>query len=116
MENLRPLERRISAMRDEGVATGEIAQRVGRSPAQVERILQWIEIPRSGPPQRRSPRAIERRVLTLRAAGETHAQVGTRFRRSARFIRQVEGLAHLRLGLELLGSGGTRPADPGASA
>jgi len=37
MENLRPLERRINAMRDEGVATGEIAQRVGRSPAQVER-------------------------------------------------------------------------------
>ena len=104
MENLRPLERRIAAMRDGGMPTGEIAQRVGRSPAQVERILQWITIPRSGPPPQRTPRPIELRVLSLRAAGETHAEVGSRFRRSARFIRQVEGLAHFRLGLRLLGS------------
>jgi hypothetical protein len=104
MENLRPLERRIAAMRDDGMPTAEIARRVGRSPAQVERILQWISIPRSGPPPQRSPRPIELRVLSLRAAGETHAEVGSRFRRSARFIRQVEGLAHFRLGLQLLGS------------
>ncbi len=107
MENLRPLERRIAAMQDDGLSSGEIAQRVGRSPAQVERILQWISIPRSGPPPHRSPRPIELRVLALRAAGETHAEIGSRFRRSARFIRQVEGLAHFRLGLQLLGSQST---------
>jgi hypothetical protein len=107
MENLRPLERRIAAMRDNGFVISEIAERVGRSPAQVERILQWITIPRSGAPVKRSPRPIELRVLSLRAAGETYAEVGSRFRRSARFIRQVEGLAHFRLGLELLGSEGT---------
>ncbi|MDH3260458.1 MAG: hypothetical protein OEM81_04810 [Acidimicrobiia bacterium] len=115
MENLRPLERRISAMQNEGMATGEIAHRVGRSPAQVERIFTWIAIPRSGPPPQRSPRAIERRVLTLRAAGETHAEVGARFRRSERFIRQVEGLAHFRLGQELLGSGRSSQPDRGAT-
>lgn len=103
MENLRPVERRIVAMRDAGVATDEIAKRFGRSPAQIERIIKWTAIPRSGPPQQRSPRAIESRVLMLRAAGETHAEVGTRFRRSAGFIRQIEGLAHFRIGLELLG-------------
>ncbi|MDR9451335.1 MAG: helix-turn-helix domain-containing protein [Acidimicrobiia bacterium] len=97
------MERRIAAMRDDGLSIGEIAQRVGRSLAQVERILQWISIPRSGPPSKRSPRPIELRVLALRAAGETHAEVGSRFRRSAGFIRQVEGLAHFRLGFQLLG-------------
>jgi hypothetical protein len=107
VENLQPLERRIAAMRDNGFVISEIAERVGRSPARVERILQWITIPRSGAPVKRSPRPIELRVLSLRAAGETYAEVGSRFRRSARFIRQVEGLAHFRLGLELLGSEGT---------
>lgn len=107
MENLRPLERRIAAMRDDGLPSGEIARRVRRSPAQVERILQWISIPRSEPPPQRSPRPIELRVLALRAAGESHAEVGSRFRRSARFIRQVEGLAHFRLGFQLLGAEGS---------
>jgi len=111
MENLRPLERRIVAMRDEGVATGDIAQRVGRTPAHVERILLWTSIPRSRPPQSRSPRAIERRVLKLRAAGESHAEVGARFGKGAGFIRQVEGLAHFRLGIELLGSSRTERGD-----
>ena len=110
MENLRPLERRISAMRNEGMATDEIGRRVGRSSAQIERILTWITIPRNGPPSQRSPCAIERRVLTLRAAGQSHAEVGVRFRRGERFIRQVEGLAHFRLGQELLGS--ARPGRP----
>lgn len=101
------MERRIRAMREEGMQARHIGERVGRSPAQVERILQWMTIPRSGPPPRRSPRPIELRVLALRAAGETHAEIGSRFRRSARFIRQVEGLAHYRLGLQLLSSEGS---------
>ena len=115
MENLRPMERRIIAMRDGGVPSDEIAKRFGKSAAQIERIFQWTAIPRSGPPRQRSPRAIERRVLTLRAAGETHAEVGARFRRSARFIQQVEGLAHYRLGLNLLSSSHTGQPERGAS-
>ncbi len=101
-EYLRPIERRVLAMREEGLDNAEIAQRIRRSPQHVERILQWTEIPRSGPPRRRSPRAIEKRVLALRAAGETHEQIGQRFRRSAGFIRQVEGLAHYQLAVSLL--------------
>ncbi len=38
----------------------------------------------------------------MRAAGETHEEIGAKFRRSARFIRQVEGMAHFRRGVELL--------------
>jgi hypothetical protein len=42
-------------------------------------------------------------VLAMRAAGETHEEIGLRFRRSPRSIRQIEGLAHYRMGLQLLG-------------
>lgn len=101
-EHLRPIERRVFAMREQGLDYGDIAHRIRRSPEHVQRILQWIEIPRSGPPRRRNPRAIESRVLALRAAGETHEQIGRRFRRSAAFIRQVEGLAHYKLAVNLL--------------
>ncbi len=101
-EMLRPVERRVLTMRDEGVTIEEIARRFRRSPALVARIIEWTEIPRSGLPVKRTPRAIEQRVLTLRASGESHEQIGQRFHRSARFIRQVEGLAHFQRGLELL--------------
>lgn len=101
-EHLRPLERRVLAMRDEGIDIDEIGRRIRRSGPQVERIIGWTAIPRSGPPPKRSPRAIERRVLALRAQGESHEQIGVRFRRSAGFIRRVEGLAHYTLALRLL--------------
>ena len=101
-KHLRPVERRVLHMRLSGLSIDEIGRRTRRSPASVERLIAWTEIPRSGPPPKRTPRAIEARVLALRAGGETHEQIGQRFRRSARFIRQVEGLAHYRIGLDLL--------------
>ena len=67
----------------------------------MQRIIAWTEIPRSGPP-RRGTRALDRRVLDLRAAGETHAEIAHRFRRTPSFIRRVEGLAHFRIARDLL--------------
>ena len=99
---LRPLERRVLAMRDEGVNIDEIARRIDRSPGHVERVIVWTEIPRTGRPARRSPTALGRRVLALRAEGESHDEIGERFRRGPKYIRQVEGLAHYTQGLELL--------------
>jgi len=101
-QHLRPIERRVLVMRDQGVSTEEIARRIRRSPAHVARIVDWTQIPRSGVPVKRTPRAIEVRVLALRAGGESYEQIGQRFRRSARFVRQVEGLAHFKRALELL--------------
>jgi DNA-binding CsgD family transcriptional regulator len=101
-EHLRPLERRILALRAEGMTTDEIARRFNRSASRIEQIITWTEIPRSRPPAERFPRAIERRVLALRSQGESHERIGERFGRSARFIRQVEGLAHFRLARDLL--------------
>ena len=47
-------------------------------------------------------RPLERRVLHLRASGESHERIGERFKRSGRFIRQVEGLAHYKESMRLL--------------
>ena len=103
MQHLRPLERRVLGMRDEGVEIAEIGRRIRKSPERVERIIEWSAIPRSNPSARRSPSAVERRVLALLDEGQTHEEIAQRFRRSAVYIRQVEGFAHYRLGLELLG-------------
>lgn len=101
-DHLRPVERRVLAMKEEGLSTEEIAGRIKRSPEHVERILEWSEIPRSRLPAQSSAEALERRVLALRHEGEGHEEIGRRFGKSGRFIRQVEGLAHYRRALELL--------------
>ena len=101
-QHLRPIERRVLAMLDEGLDEVQIAERIRRSPEHVLRIIAWTEIPRRGVSPRRSPRPIESRVLALRAQGETHEQIARRFRRSTAFIRQVEGLAHYKLARTLL--------------
>ena len=102
-EHLRPLERCVLAMRDRGLSTDEIGGRIKRSPQHVERIIAWTELPRTGTAPRTSARALERRVLALRERGESYDDIGSRFRRSPGFIRRVEGLAHYRRAVELLG-------------
>ncbi len=95
---LRPVERRVLAMREDGLDVGEIAERLNRSPSHVKRMISWTEIPRNRPPGDRSARAKERRVIALRSDGESYEQIAERFGRSPRFIRQVEGLAYMRRG------------------
>ena len=92
------------ALRDEGRSVDEIARVLRRSPDHIDRIIEWSAIPRSGPAQRRKPRALERRVLSLRDQGATHDEIGGKFGRSAEFIRRVEGLAHYRRAIEILAS------------
>lgn len=108
-ELLTPRERRVLAMRDEGMSSEEIGTRINRSPEHVERIIEWTEIPRSRRPgaRRKEPLSpIERRVLAMRKEGQDRDEIAERFQRSPRFIKQVEGLAHLRKGLSLLSSSG----------
>jgi hypothetical protein len=102
-DHLRPVERRVLALRDAGETTEQIAQRLRRSPEHVERIISWTDIPRSGPAPRRSALARERIVLALRGDGIDHDAIAARFGRSVGFIRRIEGLAHYRKALELLG-------------
>ena len=96
------MERRVLAMRDEGVAIDEIARRIDRSPAHVERVIAWTEIPRNGRRRHTTPTPIERAVLRLRSQGESHEEIAKRFKRSPKYIRQVEGLAHYTQGIDLL--------------
>lgn len=103
---LRPLETRILAMRQQGITDQEIGRRVRKTAERVAMIADWATHPARGSGEPRDGEglsAMEKRVLALRAQGESHAQIAERFRRSPRFIRQVEGLAHFRKYRELLG-------------
>lgn len=104
---LRPIETRILAMRQAGLSDAEIGEKVRKSPSRVDMIADWAQHPARGSGATRpddevlSP--IERRVLAMRAEGQSHAEIGERFRRTPRYVRQVEGLAHFRRYRELLG-------------
>lgn len=104
MQHLRPLERRVLSMAAEGVEIDEIAKRIRKRPDRVESIIAWTDIPRTRPAIRRSPTPVESRVLALLAEGESHERIGRRLRRSAQYVKQVEGLAHYRRGTEILRS------------
>ncbi len=92
-------------MRRQGVPDTEIGRRVRKSPERVSQIIEWTQLPRPGRSGDRqhllSP--LQRRVVAMRAEGQTHSEIGEKFRRSERFIRQVEGLARFRQFRDLLG-------------
>jgi len=101
-DHLRPVERRVLALKAAGQTLDEIGAAFKRSPGHIGRIIEWTAIPRSGPPEKRKPRALENRVLSLRRAGESHTAIAGRFNKTPGFIRQVEGLAHFRKARDLL--------------
>jgi hypothetical protein len=102
MEHLRPFERRVLAMHSAGTPIDDIAIAFRRSVPHMERVISWLEIPRSGPAPRRKGRAMERRVLALRSEGLEYDEIAHRFRASPGFIRRIEGLGYLRKARELL--------------
>lgn len=102
LSSLRPVERRILTMRSEGISIEEIASRLRKSPEFIERVIDWTRIPRSGNERSSGLSPLESRVLALSADGEDHETIAKRFKKSSRFIRQVEGLAHYRKGLRLM--------------
>lgn len=101
-EHLRPIERRVLVMHQDGVGVDEIASRIRKSPEFVERMIEWTSIPRNGSTSDRHLTAMQRRVLDLRAAGETREEIASRFKKGEAYIRQVEGLAHFKESQRLL--------------
>lgn len=89
-------------LKSEGVVIDEIAARINKTPEFVERMITWTDIPRTGASPDRYLTARQRRVLDMRAAGESHEQIADKFKRTERYIRQVEGLAHFKEGQRLL--------------
>ncbi len=99
---MRPIERRVIAMRHAGMSFDEIGDRFCRSAQHVERIYRWSAYERDRSGGAKAWRAIGDRVLAMRSEGMSHEEIATRFRRTPRSIRQIEGLAHYRRALELL--------------
>jgi DNA-binding CsgD family transcriptional regulator len=99
---LRPIERRVLALRDEGQETDEIARRFKRSPQHIDRMIELAALQShvaAAPAEDADPlRPVERRVLRLRGEGVTYEELGDRFRRSADHMRRIEQLAHYKLG------------------
>lgn len=91
---------------DEGMSSEEIGRRFNRSAAHIDRVLELAKLPgRTGQTSVRDGlRAIERRVLQMRGDGLDHDEIGRRFKRSGAHMRRIEGLAHYKLSLRLLGS------------
>ena len=101
-DSLRPMERRVLTMREEGTPVEEIAARLKRSPQFIERVVRWTEIPREGRTRDTLLTPLQSRVLALSSQGEDTATIARKFKRTERFIRQVEGVAHFRKGLGLI--------------
>ena len=96
---LRPLERTVLRLADQGLDDAEIGRRFHRSPDWVARVRALSTIPRPNGHHLRGDvlRPLERRVLRWRASGADYDDLSTRFRRSPEFIRRVEALAQYRL-------------------
>ena len=100
---LRPIERRVLALKASGQTTAEIARRFKRGEDHIERIIGWTNIPRRPRERpRHGLRPVERRVLSLRNDGLSYEEIGVRFRRDAEFARRVESIALMRNELGLL--------------
>ena len=99
-EFLRPVERVVLRLVDEGVADVEIARRFRRSPEMIRRITAMARlprVPRARVVQDDGLRPLERRLLHWRHHGATHAEIGSLFRRSPVFVARVEALARYKL-------------------
>lgn len=98
-QHLRPIERRLLRLSDEGIDANELGRRFVRSPQHIERVLDLARLPsRSGPrPRGDILTPIERRVLRWREQGAEMDEVAHRFGRSPRHMAQVERLAHYKL-------------------
>jgi DNA-binding CsgD family transcriptional regulator len=96
---LRPLERRILRLLEEGVDEAEIADRFRRSPDWVLRVASMARMPRTQtvPFREEVLRPLERRVLRWRSDGAVYTEIADRFRRSPGFVQRVETLAHYKL-------------------
>lgn len=101
-DSLRPLERRVLTLQEEGVEREEIARRFRRSPEFIDRVIEMAHMPRhaspdSAPPRRHALRPIERRLLRWQDEGATFDALAPRFKRSPAHLRRVVNLASYKL-------------------
>jgi hypothetical protein len=100
---LRPIERRMLRLVDDGMPEAEIATRFRRSPGFVDQVITLARLPGRAAPagdDHLHLRPLERCVLGWRSRGASHAEIAPRFRRSEAFVARVEEFAHYKLSLE----------------
>lgn len=99
-QRLRPIERRVLALKKAGVPDSEIAHRFRRGRRFIAQVEELAQLDGRDAKQRRRPgslRPVERRILTLRDRGATPDELAERFRRSPDNIARVERLARYKL-------------------
>jgi transcriptional regulator len=97
---LRPIERRVLALKDAGVSDTEIAHRFRRGRRFIEQVEELAQIDGRDAQQRRRPgalRPVERRILAWRDRGMSAEELADRFRRSPEFVSRVERIARYKL-------------------
>ena len=97
---LRPIERVVMRLHDEGCSLADIGKKVRKKPGTVTRIMRMTEYKQDDLPDQAASdhtlRPVERVVLKLRNKGETYSQIGNRLARSGRRIQFIEGLAEFK--------------------
>lgn len=98
-ERLRPVERRVLRLVDEGLDDAEIGRRFGKGERWTAQVRQLTEVDRAPtePTDGERLRPIERRLLRWRQQGADHDELAPRFRRSPGFLARVEEYAHYKL-------------------
>jgi hypothetical protein len=98
---LRPIERAVRRLADQGMSSSEIAWRFRRSPGHIDRVLRFSRLPRTGEPPllaAASPlRPVERMVVRARDSGSPLPEIAARMRRSPNFVARIEQLASMKL-------------------
>jgi hypothetical protein len=98
LNDLRPLERRVSKLAAEGVPPAEIGRRFHRSGEYVERVLEFASLPgRHAPRPPAGLRPIERRLIRWRDEGVPARELADRFRRGSGYIERVLAIADYKL-------------------
>lgn len=98
-DDLRPFERRVLHLADQGMTSAEIGWRFRRSPGHIDRVLELSRLPRQPNPTRNTGglRPVERRVLRARSNGVDSTEIAARMRRTPGHVRRVEQYASYKL-------------------
>ena len=99
-QRLRPIERRVLALKKAGVPDNEIAHRFRRGRRFIEQVQALAHLDGRDAKQRRRPgalRPVERRILAWRDRGVSSEDIADRFRRSPEYVSRVERIARYKL-------------------
>lgn len=100
VEHLRPIERAVQRLADEGMTNADIAWRFRRSPGHIERILALSRLPRTGERTDHGNdtlRPIERCVVRARSNGVDAKEIAARMRRTPDYVERVEQFAAYKM-------------------